>query len=123
MVQIVENWAELTGTLRSIAPSSKGPDHLTLTIDVETIDDVEGFPNLIGTQTGESVDVLARAELVERSGVEEGGRVRCRIRKATPVEIFVHPDEFSRLASQDPTTSADDDEDPERCDPTIESSD
>ena len=122
MVQIVENWAELTGTLRSIAPSGKGPDHLTLTIDVETIDDVEGFPNLIGKQAGESVDVVARAELVERSDVEEGGRVRCRIRKATPVEIFVHPDEFSRLANEDRATSVDD-EDSARSDPTIESSD
>lgn len=122
MVQIVENWAELIGTLRSIAPSSKGPDHRTLTIEVETINDVEGFPNLIGEQVGESVDVHARADLVERSGVEEGNRIRCRIGKATPFEIFTHPEGFKQLANQDRATAADDG-DPPRCDPTIESSD
>jgi hypothetical protein len=95
MVQIVENWADLKGTVQSISDSDKGPDFCTMLIEVEDVADVEHFPNLVKLSPGEVVSVIARKDAAERSGVVQGGHVRGRVRKASPFEIFAHPDGFT----------------------------
>ena len=95
MVQIVENWAELTGTVQSIGDSDKGADHGLLLLEVEDVADVEGFPNLVRVNPGEVVPVIVRRDTLERSGVVQGSHVRGRVRRATPSEIFAHADSFT----------------------------
>lgn len=95
MVQMVENWAEVTGTVRSIGGSGKGPDYLTVAVEVEVVDDLDDFPNLVAGAAGETLLIISRREGVKRAGLAEGSRVRCRVRKATPLEIFAHPEGFT----------------------------
>ena len=96
MVQIVENWGELTGTVEAIGASAKGPEHLTVTLDVDAVGDVEGYPNLLSVEPGELVAVIIRREALERSGVVVGDHVRGRVRKATPFELFADREGFVR---------------------------
>jgi hypothetical protein len=102
MVQIVENWADLHGTVQSIGDSDKGADFCTVLVEVEDVADVEHFPNLVKVSPGDTVPVIARRDAVERSGVVEGGHVRGRVRKASPFEIFAHPDGFTAEEGGDP---------------------
>ena len=83
MVQIVENWAELTGTVQSIGTSDKGADHGLVLLEVEAVADVEGFPNLVRVNPGEVVPVIVRRDTLERAGVVQGSHVRGRVRRAT----------------------------------------
>ena len=95
MVQIVENWAELTGTVRSVGECDKGADHCLVLLEIEQVADVEGFPNLVRVNPGEVVPVIARREALERAGVAQDSHVRGQVRRATPSEIFAHPDSFT----------------------------
>lgn len=101
MVQIVENWAELTGTVRAITESTKGAEHRTVFIEVEVVADVEGFPNLVDAAAGDVVRVIARQDALDGAGVTERSHVCCRVRKATPFEIFVHPEGFTVVPADD----------------------
>jgi hypothetical protein len=92
MVQIVENWAEVVGQVKAITGSDKGPDYRTMALDVEAVEDVEGFPNLVAGAAGSTLDVIVRSDAMARSGVGEGADVRLRVRKATPFEVFAAPD-------------------------------
>ncbi|MET0908011.1 MAG: hypothetical protein ABWZ99_00970 [Ilumatobacteraceae bacterium] len=94
MVQMVENWAELTGTVRSIVGSDKGPGHRTVLVEADTITDVEGYPNLLEAKVGDVVPIIVRHDVLDRSGMAEGCHVHGRVRKATPFDVFAHPDDF-----------------------------
>lgn len=102
MVQVIENWASVTGVVRGVAPSDKGPDWRVLLLDVDPaqIDDVEGWPNLVRGQVGDDrrLAVICRASHVDASAVAPGQLVRCRAQLASPGQVMAHPDGFSRIS-------------------------
>lgn len=76
MVQIVENWANITGTAEDVARD--GSD-LTIELRLESADDVAGYPNLLESELGNRITLrVAQA----RANVERGDVIRCRARRA-----------------------------------------
>lgn len=92
-MQIVENWADVTGTVRSVTPDARRAGFVDVELVVERIADVAGFPNLLGRGSPATLDVLLREEVVHRLGISVGVRLRCRARLAGGRAVFAHPDE------------------------------
>ncbi|MGA7688692.1 MAG: hypothetical protein WCA29_05635 [Jiangellales bacterium] len=100
MVQAIENWASVTGAVRGVVPSDKGPDWRVLVLDVgpAQIDDLEGWPNLVRGQVGDDhlLAVTVREAQLDESIIAPGQLVRCRARLAAPGQVMAHPDGLGR---------------------------
>jgi hypothetical protein len=90
MVQIIENHAELAGTLVSVQPDPARPGFVTVTVDVRHAALVGGFPNLLADTVGKRVTVTARAD--SALAAREPGPVSFRARKTGPNQVFADPD-------------------------------
>ena len=86
MVQIIENHAEITGKLVSVAPAPDMPDYVLLTIKVDRADNVGDFPNMFGMDIGSTITVHARKD--SAAVTSEGTAVRLQVRKAGPGRSF-----------------------------------
>lgn len=98
MVQVVENWAEVVGTVREVSPSRRGADWRVLVVDVSTghVDKVGGWPNLVRSQVNEEkrLTVTCPAAPLASRHVTSGQQVRGRARLAGPGQVLAHPDGF-----------------------------
>jgi len=90
MVQIIENHAELAGTLVAVQPDPTRPGFVTVTVDVSHAAPVQGFPNLLADTIGQRVAVTARAD--SAFAAREPGPVSFHARKTGPNLIFADPD-------------------------------
>ncbi len=95
MVQAIENWAELAGTLREIRPPAGDSPMSELVIQVDRADDVEGYPNMLSDTPGRELAVAVRADNPGDLGVEPGASVRVRAQRASPDVVVAHPDDVS----------------------------
>jgi hypothetical protein len=100
MVQVVENWASLEGTVRSTRPSQLGPDYVEVDLAVERVEPVEGFRNLFPEAENTVISVTFPGDIVEKLGLRAGDRIRCQARKASPFAAFAKADEV-RIVSAD----------------------
>ena len=94
-MQVVENWSDIEGELLSHRPNSVAQGFVELRIRVKKIKDVHGFRNLIDGSEGSTIEVNAPEDLVRDVDLTKGKTVRCRVRRAGPHNIFVHPEHFS----------------------------
>jgi hypothetical protein len=92
MVQAIENWADLSGTVREVRPRPGVSQMNELVLEVEQADDVEGFPNLLVEAPGSEVAVAIEAATLQAAGVEPGAKVRCRAQRAAPNVVVGHPE-------------------------------
>lgn len=90
MVQIIENHAELTGTLVGVQPDPSRPGFATVTVDVLDTTPAQDFPNLLADTIGQRVAVTARADSMLATSAP--GLVRFRARKVGPNQVFADPD-------------------------------
>ena len=88
MVNIIENHAEITGTLVGVAPAPDLPDFVVLTIKVDGAHDFAGSPNLFARDVGTTITVHARKD--SAAATAEGTAVRLRVRKAGPGRSFAY---------------------------------
>ena len=95
MVQAVENWAVVTGTVRGVRELREGLTELTL--EVARADDVPGFPNLLARAAGAALAVRLKTGSVERAGVRVGDAVSVRAQRAGPRSVVGRPDSLSVL--------------------------
>lgn len=95
MVQAIENWAELAGTLREIRPPEGTSPLSKLVIQVDKADDVEGYPNLLADTPGRELTVAIKTEKLDDLDVRPGAAVRCRAQRAGPDAVIAHPEEIS----------------------------
>lgn len=93
MVQIVENWSRVTGTVEDVTPSEdpRNPGRLLLRID--SIQPVEPFANLMAGYEGRTVEISLPAALLSRLPLVPGRSVTLRVRRGGPTGVFSHPDE------------------------------
>lgn len=91
-MQIVENWADVTGKVATVGPAPDRAGFVLAEIAVEHIADVAGFPNLVGKGAPRSLAVLLPADLAQRAGIVAGTRIACRVRMGARRSVFVHPD-------------------------------
>jgi hypothetical protein len=92
MVQIVENWADLTGIIREVQPDRRVADHLALGIEVIAVTPVAGFPNLFADAVGTTIPITVRATTGVTANLPIGGTIHCRVRKTGPGRGFADPD-------------------------------
>ncbi len=101
MVQIVENWALVDGTVEALQPSSAGTGAV-LTLRVNRVAPVERsagslYPNFLEGREGSSIRVV----LPEQAGdsVPVGTTVRVRVRRGQrPDQFFASSDGVAPLA-------------------------
>lgn len=94
-VQIVENWSDITGEVRSYQPSPDVTGFMAVELDVEKVSPVEGFPNLLEHLKGKSLVVFMPEELVKPLNINLGDTIACRVRRAALDRVFVHWDYLS----------------------------
>lgn len=90
-VPIVENWTDIDGRVHALIPSPDVPGHVVVNIQVNRAKAVEGFADLFAATIGTIISVYFAQEAAQQAGVVIGARIRCRIRRAGPRKIFVHP--------------------------------
>ena len=92
MVEIVENWADIEGSVREVAAASEVPGFVKASVDLERTADVEGFRNLLASSNGTVITVLVPSAIADERGLQPGTRLVARARRARPDRTFVHPD-------------------------------
>jgi hypothetical protein len=94
-VQIVENWADLEGDVRSVTRGSDVNGFDVVELDVRATRDVGVFPNFFAQSVGEVVRVYVPHDIVVGLPLNPGARVNCRVRKAGPTRVFIDPRQVS----------------------------
>jgi hypothetical protein len=94
-MQVIENWADIRGRIRSLSQLGDLPGLVTALIDVEGVTPVPGFANLLENASGDILRINIPQAAVERFGLHQGQVVVCRARKGGPHTIFAHPDLFT----------------------------
>ncbi|MBZ0114895.1 MAG: hypothetical protein K8J08_20710 [Thermoanaerobaculia bacterium] len=89
MVQIVENWSDLTGVVQAVRAEATG-DRVTVTVGVDSAAPVEEFAHLLADAVGTEIDVSMPASLVAEQEVTVGGAIRFRVRRASAGRNYVH---------------------------------
>jgi hypothetical protein len=94
-VQIVENWADLEGDVRSVTHGSDVNGFDVVELDVQATRDVGAFPNFFARSVGEEVRVYVPHDIVVGLPLNTGVGVNCRVRKASPTRVFIDPRQVS----------------------------
>ena len=92
MVPIVENWADVRGTLLDVKPSQQADDFVTLELKVSDVKNVKGFKNLLDDKKGETLSVNVKRSIVQDMELKPGASVSSRVRMAGPGRLFAHPE-------------------------------
>ncbi len=90
MVAPIENWAELSGTVRDVRPRPGVPQMSEMVLAVDEARDVEGYPNLLTEAPGGELAVAVESDRL--GGIEPGSRVRVRAQRAGPATVVSHPE-------------------------------
>lgn len=85
MVQSAPNWAIVIGVVRARREGTIGRDWDTLVIAVESVQDVEGYYNLLSEAVGTELEVFVPSDT---ASAQPGTRVRCRVRREAPKRNF-----------------------------------
>ena len=102
-VPIIENWSKLLAEILSVVESSELDGFSEVEMDVQKVDPVNDFPNLLEDTAGTKLVVHFPTELLESESLETGCSVSCWVRKAGHARCFVHREHITRL---DPNGSA-----------------
>ena len=88
MVQIKENWTDVKGTIVRIADSPDRAAFKAVSIHVDEAHPVEGFANLIEDTAGKTIVVNVAVDMAQAVSMNEGGQIRCQIRKGRTLKDF-----------------------------------
>jgi len=90
MVQIKENWTDIKGTITRIADSPDRPLFKAVSILVDEARPVTGFANFLADAAGKMLVVNVAADTDLAASMNEGGSIRCRIRRGRkPGDLFM----------------------------------
>jgi len=93
MVQIVENWSRVTGTVEAFAPSGDPQRPGVLSLRISAVCPVEPFADLMAGWEGRTIEVPVPASLLPRLDLVPGRSVTLRLRRGGPTAVFSHPEE------------------------------
>jgi hypothetical protein len=94
-MQIIENWSDIKGIVRSLRPSPTVSGFVEVELLVNKVNPVEGFANLLSDAEGKSLVVLIPEELVKSLHIDPGDVIECRVRRANLDRSFVHRNHIS----------------------------
>lgn len=95
MVQAVENWCCVSGTIDKLDRGGRNaktaPDQIVLLVRIGKVRPVEGYPSLVHAEDASTISVIAlRSQLGD--GRPNGHHVTIPVRVAGPDRYFAHPD-------------------------------
>ena len=70
MVAVIENWSDLVGRIQHISNQNPKRNFTTIALEVEQVDDVEGYPNLLADVDHTTVHLDVRNELLSQLGLK-----------------------------------------------------
>jgi len=82
MAPIIENWATVSGTVKSIGDHPEMEGFKQITLSLKESKEVEGFPNLAEADEGEDIVINVRASELDKANAEEGKHFQATVRKA-----------------------------------------
>jgi len=88
MVQVIENWAQVSGVIARLAPSDHGPDWVDVVIADDHVEDVPGYPNLVQA-AARPLHVRCRRQ--DAAGFCAGAPIRLRVRLGGPSDLLAGP--------------------------------
>jgi hypothetical protein len=91
-MQIVENWSDLAGDVVAWHPLSPLTGFGIAEVRVRSVAPVGMFPNLLQDTVGETVKIFVPTAAALRLNLAPSAMIRCRVRKAGPSSMFVHPE-------------------------------
>lgn len=91
MVQAIENWTDVDGTIAAVAPAAAGSDRTVVLLEVDTSVPVDGFPDLLGEVVGSQLEVGVRNEVAVDLDLRIGRRLHARVQKVSPTVVVAHP--------------------------------
>ncbi len=103
MVQAIENWARLMGTVVHVAPSPSQSRFSLVVLDIETAEDVEGFPNLFTKSRGTQLSISVPAGLLTQMENTSNVRIECRVSRRSPRVVIAHREGFRVLGPRTET--------------------
>ena len=89
---MIENWSCIVGIVLAILAPPQGGSHGILRVQIERVEPIAGFADLLADRAGQTIDVRVRSEQLARARPEAGDRVRMRVRRGGPTQVFAHPD-------------------------------
>jgi hypothetical protein len=81
MVQVRENWTDISGTVTAVADSPDRPLFKDVSILVDETRPVRGFANFLKAAQGKTITVRVAADTLKSVSMKEGGSIRCRVRR------------------------------------------
>jgi hypothetical protein len=92
MVQIQENWCEVTGAvIEATAERGAGGERSLLRLRLERLQPVPGFPTLLEAEPGSELRIHLRRMQLD-AAVRPGATVTIRVRRAGVADLWAHPD-------------------------------
>jgi hypothetical protein len=91
-MQVVENWADVRGTIRGLSEPGDVAGFVTALIDVQRVAPVPGVANLFEQAAGHTIRVNIPRAAAEALSLRAGQVITCRLRKGGPLTAFAHPD-------------------------------
>jgi hypothetical protein len=93
MVQIIENWSVIVGILVGIIAAPQGGDGRgAVRVQVDRVEPVAGFANLLADRVGDTLEIVVTAEQLASARDHVNQPVRIRARRGGPTRLFAHPD-------------------------------
>jgi hypothetical protein len=97
-VQAVENWSDVEGTVKGLAPSASNSSLCLAKLHVDSVEAVPNFPNFVARKHGNEIAICIAKQAVETSGIKVGDRIRLRVQQTGLESFFGHPERIERLA-------------------------
>lgn len=99
-VQIVENWTNIVGEVRSYTFEGEIPGFASVEIAVTQTQPVEKypgifFPNFLENATNQVIHVNVPQSVAAQLKITPGANIVCRVRCGGLTSIFVHPQYIS----------------------------
>jgi hypothetical protein len=82
MVNIIENWASIQGTVKSVIEAASPKGYLQVELDLEKSTDVENLPNLARADEGGTIRINVKPGQISAYDIKPGSRLEGKVRKA-----------------------------------------
>lgn len=96
MVQIVENWSDITGKVDTVSASTTNSGFRAASVHIDSARIVENYPNLLQQTVGQTIFIQVPDDLAGRLQLKPGDAIEARVRQGGPDRYFVHPDHITK---------------------------
>lgn len=93
-VPIIENWSEVRGRITA-AHETTVTNHVAVTVSIDSVEPVEGYPNLLHKRPGDELTLLVRKSFVDVNRLLPGALFSGYVRRAGPDRFYVNPKHFT----------------------------